>query len=197
MTVQVSTARLAQDSDGTANQTHDEFDQVAIARRHWKQIHEQPLVIASYGKSASQNGNRELLSHATEGAQQYGRTDLPAPAKSRVVQSESFRAIQEWEGCVTRIDDDTFAAQLTDRTAGKTLAEEEADFPIDDVSEDDRQLLTLGAVFRWVVGYQRSASGTKKRVSQIVFRRLPMLTERDAKIADEEGARRSAAFQCQ
>ena len=37
------------------------------------------------------------------------------------------------------------------------------------------------SIFRWVIGYERSASGTKKRVSQIVFRDLPRLTRADVR----------------
>ena len=33
-----------------------------------------------------------------------------------------------------------------------------------------------GSVFRWVIGYERSPAGTKKRVSHIVFRDLPVIT---------------------
>ena len=102
--------------------------------------------------------------------------------------------MQEWEGTVTDVDGDTFTARLTDLTAGKRVAEEEADCLVDDLTDDDRQLLVPGAIFRWVVGYQRASGGSKKRVSHVVFRRLPMLTEKDAAEAREEGARRAAAL---
>ena len=36
-----------------------------------------------------------------------------------------------------------------------------------------------GKHFRWVIGYERSPAGTKKRVSQIVFRDLPVVTRSD------------------
>ncbi len=73
-----------------------------------------------------------------------------------------------------------FAACLVDVTAGQRTEEEMADFPIADLSDDDRKLLAPGAVFRWVIGYQGSRGGTKRRVSQVSFRRMPTWSRRDA-----------------
>ena len=42
-----------------------------------------------------------------------------------------------------------------------------------------------GSVFRWVIGYERSPAGTKKRVSQIVLRDLPAVTEADLRDGEE------------
>jgi hypothetical protein len=91
----------------------------------------------------------------------------------------SLQPLQEWEGHVTGISSDKFSARLTDVTAGKQVEEESAEFPIEDLSDDDRDLLEIGATFRWVIGYLRSSSGTKRRVSQITFRRLPTWTKAD------------------
>lgn len=91
----------------------------------------------------------------------------------------SLQPLQEWEGYVTAIGSETFSARLTDVTAGRHFEEETTEFPISDLSDDDRELLTLGAIFRWVIGYQRSAGGTKRRVSQVTFRRLPAWTRAD------------------
>jgi hypothetical protein len=97
---------------------------------------------------------------------------VPAPAVS-------LQPLQEWEGYVTEVRAETFAGRLTDLTAGRKVEEESGEFPISDVADDDRELLVAGAVFRWVIGYLRTRSGTKRRVSQITFRRLPAWTARD------------------
>jgi hypothetical protein len=101
----------------------------------------------------------------------------------------SLQPLQEWEGYVTEIASDRFTARLTDVTAGRKFEEELADFPISDLSDDDRDLLKAGAIFRWVIGYQRSGGGTKRRVSQITFRRLPAWTR-----ADLERAKKTASI---
>ena len=104
----------------------------------------------------------------------------------------TFYPLQEWEGYVVAVGEDVFTARILDLTAGSQYEEEEADFPIEDLSESDLNLLRPGAVFRWAIGYQRSRGGTKRRVSQIVFRQLPQWTayelEENRRKAKELGA---------
>ncbi|MEN8180191.1 MAG: hypothetical protein ABFS39_16445 [Pseudomonadota bacterium] len=103
-----------------------------------------------------------------------------APEKKRAV----FQVLQEWEGHVIEVCDDHFSAELVDITADESVAMEEADFSIDEVSGSDTPLVKPGGVFRWSIGYLRSPGGTKKRVSQIVFRRLPLWTKKDLQQAE-------------
>jgi hypothetical protein len=100
----------------------------------------------------------------------------------------SLQPLQEWEGYVTEIGPETFTGRLVDVTARRKTEEEMADFPICDLSDDDRELLAPGAIFRWVIGYQRSKGGTKRRVSQITFRRLPGWTRKDLARAKDTAA---------
>ncbi len=86
--------------------------------------------------------------------------------------------LQEWEGYIVEIRTSDFVARLVDLTAG-SICEEEAVIPLAEVSDKDAAKMDLGSIFRWVIGYERSLSGTKKRVSQIVFRDLPAFTETD------------------
>ena len=118
--------------------------------------------------------------------------DFPDLAQiSRPVPQVSFHLLQEWEGHVTEIGEDDFTVRLLDLTAGSSHEEEEAVIPISEISEDDLKRLRLGSIFRWVIGYERSASGTKQRVSRIVFRELPVVTKQDIAEA-EERARKTA-----
>ena len=91
----------------------------------------------------------------------------------------SLVALQEWEGYVTEISEEGFTARLIDLTADSPYEEEEASIPLAEISEDDAESMRLGSVFRWAIGYERSPSGTKRRVSQIVFRNLPAVTPSD------------------
>lgn len=104
---------------------------------------------------------------------------LPEFSPRITPQENFFAALQEWEGYVVEIGNDSFTARLRDVTAGGMHEEEEAEFPLDDISESDRDLLKPGAIFRWAIGYLRTRGGTKRRISQIVFRRLPQWTARD------------------
>ena len=86
-------------------------------------------------------------------------------------------------------------ARLVDLTAGSTHEEEEAVIPLAEISEPDVANVRVGSIFRWVVGYERSPSGTKKRVSQIVFRDLPRMAERDFREARSWAHEMRRAFQ--
>jgi hypothetical protein len=103
---------------------------------------------------------------------------VPKVASRDASERATFSPLQEWEGFVNEIGVDCFTGLLVDLTAKKTRAEEQMEFPISDLSEDDRSLLREGAIFRWSIGYQ-TQHGTKKRVSQVVFRRLPVWTRSD------------------
>ena len=100
---------------------------------------------------------------------------LPKPAVAR----SSLHALQEWEGYVIEILETEFVARLTDITAKVPIEDEEAVFPLEEITDADFKKLRPGSIFRWVIGYERSGAGTKKRVSQIVFRDLPVVTRPD------------------
>ncbi len=104
--------------------------------------------------------------------------DFPPLAKRRP-RATTFHALQEWEGYVVEIAENEFTANLVDLTAGRSRETEEATIPLDEVSADDASRMTEGSIFRWVIGYEHSPEGTRKRVSQIVFRDLPAITESD------------------
>ena len=53
---------------------------------------------------------------------------------------------------------------------------------------EDLDLLEPGAVFYWNIGYRDRPSG-RERISTIRFRRLPVWTADELKVADQEAAR--------
>ena len=115
--------------------------------------------------------------------------DLALPPKLPQVPSATFHALQEWEGYVLEIGEEEFEARLIDLTAGATYEGEEATIPMQDVSDYDAKKLRVGAIFRWVIGYERTVGGSRRRVSQIVFRDLPAVTESDLRTGQEWAAR--------
>ena len=110
--------------------------------------------------------------------------NLPPP-RARRVRTASFHALQEWEGYVVERRAADFVARLTDLTAGASYEQEEASIPLTELSDHDAARIADGSVFRWVIGYERSPAGTKKRVSQIVLRDLPAVTETDLRDGEE------------
>ena len=110
--------------------------------------------------------------------------NLPPPLPRRAP-TASFHALQEWEGYVVEMRAKDFVARLTDLTAGASYEREEAVIPLTELSDHDAARMTAGSVFRWVIGYERSPAGTKKRMSQIVLRDLPAMTEADLRSGEE------------
>ena len=88
-----------------------------------------------------------------------------APARSQV--------IAEWHGQVVAIKHDYFVAELKG-TLGVGVAGslEEAQIPSDEVRQDDRELLQEGAFFRLCVNWE-FVNGSRRRVTDLVFRRMP------------------------
>lgn len=105
------------------------------------------------------------------------RTPSLQPPSSLPSRSATFCALQEWEGFVVRIGSTDFVARLVDLTGGSSHEEEEATIPLTEVAPNDTIKLQQGSIFRWVIGYERSVYGTRRRISQIVFRDLPVVTK--------------------
>lgn len=121
-------------------------------------------------------------------------TDLVVPkVRTDTLPRPIFIPLQEWEGVVTSLDTEMFVARLADQT-NEANPDEEAEFPTSEVSDDDLALLRPGAVFRWTIGFLKAPSGTKRRTSQIVFRRLPQWTEREIREAEELADKLASAF---
>jgi hypothetical protein len=110
------------------------------------------------------------------------------------VERSVITALQEWEGYVLTVYDGIFSARLLDLTANAKIEQEIAEFNVSDISRDDFQLLQEGAVFRWIIGNQITRGGQKRRVSQIIFRRLPAWTKREIEDARREASETSKAI---
>lgn len=96
--------------------------------------------------------------------------------------NQSLAALQEWEGVVTAVKDDLIYANLVDITAGNTVINEVAEIPLSEISESDQSRVVPGAIFRWVIGYLRKASGVKMNSSIIYFRRTNNTMSSSARI---------------
>ena len=115
---------------------------------------------------------------------------LPADLADRLKSIEphvvSFHALQEWDGYVVEVGPDSFLARLTDVTNDGRPDGEEAEIPLVEIDDDSRSRLAPGQLFRWSIGYERSRSRQKTRVSRIIFRRLPTWTPRELERVEEK-----------
>lgn len=109
--------------------------------------------------------------------------DVTSPPRLRP-QSATLHALQEWEGYVLEKTATTFTARLADLTNGVLHEEEEADIPLAELADHQIASVRRGAIFRWVIGYEQAPMRPLKRVSVIVFRDLPIVTESDLRAGD-------------
>ena len=98
----------------------------------------------------------------------------------------SFNLLQEWDGYVVEVNADSFRARLTDITNDGAADEEEVEIPFSELDEDSQSQLAEGRLLRWSIGYQRSRTGQKTRVSRIIVRRLPAWRREDLDAAKSE-----------
>lgn len=101
---------------------------------------------------------------------------------------QRFATLEQYEGTVTSIEGEEFVARLRNTLEEEPL--QQATFPLNLVSESDRDLVAEGAVFYWSIGYRIEPHGQRSLSSHVVFRRLPAWSKQD--IAKLE--KRSAAL---
>lgn len=95
----------------------------------------------------------------------------------------------EWSGYVVGLDSLYFSAALKGVFGeGIQGEEEDAEIPISDVSQSDKELLQVGNFFRLCVFYEIQENGQPRRYTQVVFRRLPAYRAVDLALAAERAA---------
>lgn len=88
-----------------------------------------------------------------------------------------FEVLQQWEGVVSKVTEDSVWADLVDLT-DRSRSEEVVELPLAEISEADRSILEPGSVFYWAIGREWSPGGQMRRVSEIRVRRTPQWTQR-------------------
>ena len=100
----------------------------------------------------------------------------------------TVQMLAEWHGQVLEIFDNAFVAELRgkhgDGVAGK---QEEALIPLEEIQEADKELLEEGAFFRLCISYWHSSTGTRRRFTEIVFRRMPAYRREELEAAEHRG----------
>ncbi len=145
----------------------------------------EPTAIKNYSRSSNHSTENRIVTATS--------INLPPP-KITLPSMSTFHALQEWEGYVVSIDEDSFEACLIDITAGNSYESEDAIIPLNEISEHDASNMELGSIFRWVIGHERSPQGTRKRVSRFVFLDLPRITEDDLRAGREWAKKILSAF---
>lgn len=108
----------------------------------------------------------------------------------------SFEREQTFDGLVLAVSPDarSFVARLVDATWSQP--DEEAEFELREIAQDDRHLVVPGALFTWHIGLQ-SRHRQLQRVSDIRFRRLPPASQASLQRAASAGAALSERLRIQ
>jgi len=104
-------------------------------------------------------------------------TRIPPRPIKQVRHRGYFITLGRWIGRVVEVDKRGFRAVVVDQTA--QLADETGYFPFEEISDDDRPLIIVGAVFYWAIGYRVDESRRRSRLSQIRFQRLPTWSQEE------------------
>lgn len=95
-------------------------------------------------------------------------TTIPRRVEQRYI------LLKKYEGFVTSREGDGFSVRLFESQTDHPVIE--ADFALEELAEQDRELAVEGAPLVWTIGYIYEG-GTRKRQSWIYMRRLPAWTE--------------------
>lgn len=101
--------------------------------------------------------------------------------KPRFTTSHSL-LIEEWEGSIKTVLEDTFIAHLykPGNTNGEIL---EGEFEIRSVPAEDRHLIKEGILFYWNIGEEVKKNGEVSHVDYIIIRRFPTWKDFDINAA--------------
>ena len=168
--------------------------------QHGDSVDEFPFTVSSSTDTASEGFQEESYEHSNK----MGR--LPQKTINEEEQSEvhiplhipkprnpeyQTEVLQQWEGIVETVGNESFTSRLRDLTNKEYYPREIAELPIEDISDDDQELLQEGAVFYLTVGRSIHFSGRQQRFGHIVFRRLPGWTPSTLRRAEKRAERLS------
>ncbi len=125
------------------------------------------------------SSTRGLVTPTDSRPQVVGETEQAGAVRNVSMNKEAFRPttsqlVAEWQGCVTSISDDYFVAEMLGTHGEGVIGSlEEAVVPLEDLRESDKALLLEGAFFRLCISYEVEPTGSKRRFTEVVFRRLP------------------------
>lgn len=195
MSESLSSAGIAV-ADKANNESHSGFDAEWIV----------PSVddVASFAAASDREGTHERsMQPESTSDGNHGDISLAAPVRLRPSSTSirRFTILQQWEGVVDEVGEDSFTAHLRDLTEPDSPLEF-AEIPIlGNISPIDRALLLPGQVFYWSLGHEIRPPCQVVNASQIRFRRVAQwsassmrrLNERARALEEQFGSNENAA----
>ena len=135
---------------------------------------------AEIQEPTSESDGAVAASTTTSTLEKYSASTKPR----RVPQTRTLRShpeqryilLKKYEGFVTTRGEDSFSARLFENNGDYPVVE--AEFDLEELSENDRELAVEGAPLVWTIGYAYEGS-TRKRESLIYLRRLPVWSDKE------------------
>ena len=126
--------------------------------------------------------NTSYFAAVTEKGQAIERSDgMHTPIPDKIIRfpsstlSPTFKTNEHWVGWITSIENNMCVADIQNQD-DLDAPLEEISFYIDEIHEDDKHLLGVGAIFYWNIGYFLQ-KGNRVFGSFLRFRRLPVWRE--------------------
>lgn len=119
---------------------------------------------------------------------------LALHSKETQVNIPIFYSLQKWEGTILSINDaeETFTASLIDLKIKRDI-KEIGEFLIGDISNDDKELFKVGAIFYWHICYDEN-EGQRERKSLIRFKRQHYWSNKEIAEAEDESEKLGKMF---
>lgn len=92
--------------------------------------------------------------------------------------------LQLWEGTVVGVGQGEFTAVVRDKT-NTTNPDEEVVISFEELGDEDRPLVRIGAIFYWSIRYEQEPGLPRRRVTRIRFRRLPAWSKSEVQRVDD------------
>lgn len=126
----------------------------------------------SFGESNNNSTTEPDLLSPTANKKNDFIKKIRTPKKNYSEKCGSSQILSKWIGIVTQINDDVFMGKLRNLAINEGFINE-AEFTVSELQEDDKELLEIGAVFYWYIGYMTTYGGTRTKISLLKFQRLP------------------------
>lgn len=152
------------------------------------ETHRQPKIVDSFDRVNSSADTIDSLVQART-------SQLHLLPQKTISFQRNFKLLQQWEGMVERISDDTILAIIIDKK-NVDNPNEEVEIFLSEIDKEDMLFVRPGASFYWSVGYEDGVGVPRQRVSRIRFKRMAGITSRDILRAEKNATKLKSLFAC-
>ena len=113
---------------------------------------------------------------------------FPEYTPTEVRPSDSFYALEEWEGTIQEVHEDRLTGLIYRARKTERTFTEEVSIPLDIISPEDVRHLARGGVFRLLIGYSQRLGGPRVKSTLVYLRRWAPPSKEDLCFSSEIGS---------